>query len=57
MVRILAALESLAPGDRLVVQMDREPILLYPELERRGWAWTFDPSGDLVLTVFRAVSA
>lgn len=57
MVRILEALESLAAADRLVVQMDREPLLLYPELERRGFDWTFDASAGQLLTVFKAASA
>jgi uncharacterized protein (DUF2249 family) len=53
MVRILQALQTL-PGDaELVVLMDREPLMLYPELERRGFAWTFG-ADDLVLTITRA---
>lgn len=54
MTRILAALAGLSPGDQLVVQMDREPLLLYAELERRGFDWTFadaEPNG--VLTIRR----
>lgn len=53
MVRILEAIGGLAIDDRLVVLMDREPLLLYPELERRGFAWTFDDGAEQVLTVFR----
>ena len=53
MVRILDALKSLPAGDELVVLMDREPVLLYPELERRGFAWRFDGEG-LVLAITRA---
>ena len=56
LVRILEALGNLGEGDQLRAFMDREPILLYPELERRGWAWTIgDEDGALVLRVFRAV--
>ena len=44
MVRILGALAKLVDGDDLVALMDREPLLLYPELERRGFEWTFDES-------------
>jgi uncharacterized protein (DUF2249 family) len=52
MMRILAALTSLAHGDELIVQMDREPLLLYAELERRGFDWAFEDRGaDGVLTV------
>ncbi|MBA4181400.1 MAG: hypothetical protein C0506_12485 [Anaerolinea sp.] len=52
MVRILEAIRGLAPADRLVVLMDREPILLYPELERRGFAWAY-VDDDRTLTVFK----
>lgn len=41
MVRILSALAGLGDDDELLAIMDREPMLLYPELERRGWAWEF----------------
>lgn len=44
MVRILSGLEELNDGDELVALMDREPIMLYPQLERRGWAWDFSGS-------------
>lgn len=55
MVRILGALAKLADGDELVALMDREPLLLYPELERRGFEWTFDESSaGARLTVRRA---
>lgn len=57
MVRILAALGELGAGDQVVALMDREPLLLYPELERRGFTWQFDGGGDgYVLTVRRAAS-
>lgn len=57
MVRILEALGSLGAGDDLHVLMDREPLMLYPELERRGFAWEFgEQAGELVLTVRRAVT-
>ena len=36
MMRILAALEGLAPGKVIEAWNDREPLLLYPELEARG---------------------
>jgi uncharacterized protein (DUF2249 family) len=53
MVRILGALQTMLAGDELVVLMDREPMLLYPELERRGFAWNF-AAGSQVLTIARA---
>jgi uncharacterized protein (DUF2249 family) len=36
MVRVLEAVETLAPGQRLEVWHDRRPIFLYPQLEARG---------------------
>jgi uncharacterized protein (DUF2249 family) len=36
MVRVLEALERLAPGDRLEVLHDRRPLFLYPQLDERG---------------------
>ena len=57
MVRILAALGGLGIGDEVVALMDREPLLLYPELERRGFSWEFEEGGDhFVLTIRRAAS-
>ncbi|HXT08814.1 MAG TPA: DUF2249 domain-containing protein [Roseiarcus sp.] len=38
MVRILSALEGLAAGEVIEAWNDREPLLLYPELEARGAA-------------------
>jgi TusA-related sulfurtransferase len=37
MVKILKALERLAPGDTLEVLHERRPMLLYPQLEDRGF--------------------
>ena len=51
MSRILKALGSLSDGDTLVVLMDREPVMLYGELERRGYVWTYDDSDSPVLTI------
>jgi uncharacterized protein (DUF2249 family) len=56
LVRILSALPGLDEGGELVALMDREPLLLYPELERRGFAWTFEEAPEwFVLTIRRAV--
>lgn len=56
-MRILAALGELGAGDQVVALMDREPLLLYPELERRGFTWEFGGTDDgYVLTVRRAAS-
>lgn len=46
MVRILEALAGLGDEDELLALMDREPMLLYPELERRGWTWEFVSNDD-----------
>jgi len=55
MVRILSAIQELGEGDALEALMDREPRLLYPELERRGFTWEFAAlDGDFLLTVRRA---
>jgi len=54
LVRILEALAEIEDSGTLTALMDREPILLYPELERRGWGWSFgEEDGVLVLRVFR----
>ncbi|MGK2964331.1 MAG: DUF2249 domain-containing protein [Tepidiformaceae bacterium] len=54
MVRILNALRDLQPEGELVALMDREPMLLYPELERRGCVWEFVEDTDhFVLTIRR----
>lgn len=39
LVRILAAIEAADAPDRLVADLDRDPIALYPELIERGWSW------------------
>lgn len=53
MLRILAALDNLPNGGRLVAQMDRQPLFLYPELEERGCTYTCDRvvEGHYVLTI------
>jgi len=39
MVRILAALERLAPGQTLFALLSREPVFLFRELTKRGHQW------------------
>ncbi|MCW3473192.1 DUF2249 domain-containing protein [Limobrevibacterium gyesilva] len=39
MVRILAAIEALKPGEVLSALLCREPIFLLPELAKRGHGW------------------
>ncbi|HEX7005998.1 MAG TPA: DUF2249 domain-containing protein [Alphaproteobacteria bacterium] len=47
MVRILAALEKMKPGEVLSALLCREPMFLLPELAKRGHAWRggFEPDG------------
>ena len=47
MVRILAAAEKLAPGETLSALLRREPVFLFPQLEKRGYRWLggFTPDG------------
>lgn len=53
MLRILAALESLTSGGKIVAKMDRRPMFLFPELDERGCAYTCDPAaeGGFLLTI------
>ena len=49
MVRVLEALDRLAPGAELEVRHDRRPLLLYPQLDARGYAHeTDEPEPGLV---------
>ena len=47
MVRILAAADQLGPGETLSALLRREPVFLFPQLERRGFRWLggFLPDG------------
>lgn len=47
MVRILAAIETLQHGEVLSALLCREPMFLFPELEKRGHQWRggFEPDG------------
>jgi hypothetical protein len=50
--RTLAALESL-PADGVLVHVNvRVPVLLFPRLEERGWAWEVREADDGVVRVF-----
>jgi tRNA 2-thiouridine synthesizing protein A len=37
LVRVLKRLDALGPGERLEVIIDRRPLLLYPQLDARGF--------------------
>lgn len=47
MVRILAAIETMQPGEVLTALLCREPVFLLPQLAKRGHAWRggFSPDG------------
>ena len=55
MVRILGSLAALPPGEALEALMDREPLMIYPELERRGFEWSFEPGDHWHRLVIRRV--
>lgn len=46
MERILAAVETMAPGQVLSALLCREPIFLFPALAKRGHAWRGDFEAD-----------
>ena len=54
LVRVLEALDRLGPGVQLEVRHDRRPILLYPQLDDRGFIHeTDEPEPGLVRIVIR----
>jgi uncharacterized protein (DUF2249 family) len=54
MVRILARLDGLGPGQTLEVLHDRRPLFLYPQLDDRGFRHeTDEPAPGLVRIVIR----
>jgi uncharacterized protein (DUF2249 family) len=58
MVSVLERLETLAPGQTLVVLHDRRPMFLYPQLEDRGFAHeTHEPTPGVVRIVIRRPAA
>jgi uncharacterized protein (DUF2249 family) len=58
MVRILAAADELAPGETLSALLRREPVFLFPQLEKRGFRWLggFTPEGTTYELTVRAPS-
>lgn len=46
MVQILTTLETMAPGTVLFALLDREPLLLFPELAARGHEWAGNFADD-----------
>jgi uncharacterized protein (DUF2249 family) len=58
MVRILGAAEQLVPGATLSALLRREPVFLFPQLEKRGYRWLggFSPDGATYELTVRAPS-
>lgn len=58
MVRILAAADQLAAGETLSALLRREPVFLFPQLEKRGFCWLggFTPDGTTYELTVRAPS-
>ena len=58
MVRILAAAEKLGPDETLSALLRREPVFLFPQLEKRGFRWLggFTPDGGTYELTVRAPS-
>jgi uncharacterized protein (DUF2249 family) len=58
MVRILAAADKLGPGETLSALLRREPVFLFPQLEKRGFRWLggFTPDGATYELTVRAPS-
>jgi hypothetical protein len=59
MVHILAELERMTRGDVLFALLHREPLFLFPELERRGheWVGNFDETGSAYRIMIRVGEA
>ena len=58
MVRVLEAIDRLAPGGELEVRHERRPMFLYPQLDERGFAYeTDEPEPGLVRIVIRRGAA
>jgi len=55
LVRILAATESMEPGEVLSALLCREPLFLFPELAKRGHSWRggFEPDGKTYKVLVR----
>lgn len=59
MVRILSEVEKLQPGDVIFALLSREPLLLFPELAKRGhqWVGNFDETGATYRIMIRVGKA
>jgi hypothetical protein len=45
-VTVLRWIDGGEAGDRLVAHLSQEPLLLYPELDERGWRHRLIPASD-----------
>lgn len=59
LIDILQVLESPDVTETVMVLHDRDPLLLYPELEERDWSWTeiTAPAGEMHLRLARKAEA
>jgi uncharacterized protein (DUF2249 family) len=58
MIRVLERLDTLQPGQRLIVLNDRRPVFLYPQIEARGFVHdTEELEAGLVRIVIRQPGA
>ncbi|MBB5700730.1 uncharacterized protein (DUF2249 family)/TusA-related sulfurtransferase [Ochrobactrum daejeonense] len=59
MVRILAEVEDMQVGEVLFALLHREPLFLFPELEKRGhqWVGNFDDTGKTYRIMIRVGEA
>ncbi|WP_322987738.1 MULTISPECIES: DUF2249 domain-containing protein [unclassified Hoeflea] len=57
MVRVLAAIETMQHGQVLSALLCREPMFLFPELEKRGHQWRggFEPDGTTYKVLIRVL--
>jgi uncharacterized protein (DUF2249 family) len=51
MLRVLAALPTLAPGEALTLLLYREPFPLYALLQERGFTWRTSLADDGTYTI------
>jgi len=51
MVRVLERLDTLAPGETLLVVHERRPLFLYPQLDQRGFAHETDETEPGVVRI------
>jgi uncharacterized protein (DUF2249 family) len=59
MVRILATVEAMKPGEVMTALLRREPLFLFPELAKRGHSWhgAFEPDGKTYKIFIRVGAA